>query len=140
MRRYVAILVAGLLALAGVLLGLWWAPFATGLALGLLDRRARVVVPVGGAIGLVAWAIPLAAIEVRYGLGATAAGLAAIMGFGHQGLVPIALSLLVGALLGVSGAWLGGAARGLVTRNQANASPRSGDGFGRPSVDAARNG
>jgi hypothetical protein len=140
MRRYIAILLAGLLALAGVLLGLWWAPFATGLALGVLERRARVVVPAGAAIGLVAWAIPLAAIQAQYGVGATAASLAAIMGFSHQGLVPIVLTLLVGGLLGVSGAWLGATARGLVTRNLLSPTPPAGDGFGRASVDAARNG
>jgi hypothetical protein len=32
MRLYIAILLAGLLALAGVLLGLWWAPFPAALA------------------------------------------------------------------------------------------------------------
>jgi hypothetical protein len=126
MRRYVAILLAGLLAVAGVLVGLWWTPFATGLALGALDRRARLTVPAGGAIGLLAWAIPLAAIHARYGLGATAASLAATMGFGHRGVLPVLLTLLVGALLGASGAWLGAAARGLVARDSR--------------VDAARDG
>jgi hypothetical protein len=125
LRRYIAILLAGLLALAGVLLGWWWAPFATGVALGALDRRARVAVPAGAAIGLLAWAIPLAAIHARYGLGPTAASLAAIMGFERQGVLPLVLALLVGGLLGVSGSWLGAAIRGLVRSRR---------------VDAARNG
>jgi len=110
-RRYVAIFLAALLALAGVLLGLWWAPFVIGVALGALDRRARVALPAGAAIGLLAWAIPLAVVHARYGLGPTAASLAAIMGFGHQGVVPVILTLLVGTLLGGSGAWLASGAR-----------------------------
>jgi hypothetical protein len=125
-RRYVANLLAALLALAGVLLGLWWTPFATGLALSALDRRGRITVPAGAAIGLLAWAVPLVAIHARYGLGPTASSLAAIMGFGHQGVLPLILTLLVGALLGASGAWLGAAARGLVGRNQASPSPPAG--------------
>jgi hypothetical protein len=41
--------------------------------------------------------------------------LAAIMGFGHQGAVPLALTLLVGLLLGLTGAWVGSAARRVLT-------------------------
>ena len=110
-----AILLAVLLSLAGVLLGLWWAPFLTGLALGALDRRARVAVPAGAAIGLLAWAIPLAMIQVRYGLGPSAGSLAAIMGLGHQMAVPVILSLLVGTLLGAIGAWLSSSVRAAAT-------------------------
>jgi len=126
MRRYVAVLLAALLALAGVLLGLWWAPFVVGVALGALDRSARVAAPAGAATGLLAWAVPLAMIHVGYGLGPTAGSLAAIMGFGRQGLLPVILTLLVGALLGASGAWLGSAARAVVAANAR--------------VDATRNG
>ena len=116
MRLYVAILLAVLLALAGVLLGLWWAPFLTGLAVGALNRRARVAVPAGAAIGLSAWLIPLAMIHALYGVGPTAGSLAAIMGLGHKGLVPVVLTLLVGTLLGVTGAWLASAARSMAPR------------------------
>jgi len=115
-RRYVAMLLAALLALAGVLLGLWWAPFVIGVALGALDRRARIVVPAGAAIGLVAWAIPLAAVHIQYGLGPTTQSLAAIMGFDHQRAVPVVVTLLVGTLLGATGAWLGGAAHSVAPR------------------------
>jgi len=114
-RRYVAILLAALLALAGVLLGLWWAPFVIGVALGALDPRARIVVPAGAAIGLLAWAIPLTTIQIRYGLGPTMGSLAAIMGFGHQGVLPVVLTVLVGTLLGTTGAWLASAGRSALT-------------------------
>jgi hypothetical protein len=125
-RLYIAILLAGLLALAGVLLGLWWAPFPVALALGALNLRPRVAAPVGAAIGLIAWAIPLLAAHSRYGLGPTAEALAAIMGFGHSGVVPVILTLIVGTLLGLTGAWLGSAARQVVASNAR--------------VDATRNG
>ena len=111
MRLYIGIVLAAALALAGVLLGVWWSPFVVGLALGAADRRARVAVPVGAAIGLLAWAIPLAAVHIQYGLGPTAQSLAAIMGFDHRGAVPVVLTLLVGTLLGATGAWLVSAAR-----------------------------
>jgi hypothetical protein len=113
MRLYGAILLAALAALAGVLFGLWWAPFAVALPLGVFILRARVAVPAGAAVGLVAWLVPLAVGQVRYGLGPTAESLAAIMGFGHASAVPLVLTLVVGTLLGLSGAWLGSAARGV---------------------------
>jgi len=125
-RLYVAILLGGLLALVGVLLGLWWSPFPVGLALGALNLRARITVPSGAAIGLLAWAIPLLVAHGRYGLGPTAQALAAIMGFGHQGAIPLALTVVVGTLLGLTGAWLGSAARQVVASNAR--------------VDATRNG
>jgi len=116
-RLCVSILLAALVALAGVLLGLWWAPFAAGLALGAADPRARVTVPVGAGIGLVGWAVPLAVAHGRYGLGPAARSLAAIMGFDHQAAVPVVLTLVVGTLLGVTGAWLASAARGVAARS-----------------------
>ena len=117
MRLYVTLLLAALLALAGAMLGLWWAPFVVGLALGAITQRARIAVPAGAAIGLLAWFIPLAVAEERYGLGATAQSLAAIMGFDHQGAVPVVLTLLVGMLLGATGAWLASAARFMAPRS-----------------------
>jgi hypothetical protein len=108
-RLYGTILLAALVALTGVLFGFWWAPFLVGFALPLVARRARVTLPAGAGIGLVSWAVPLAVAQVRYELGPSAASLAAIMGFGHAGAVPVILTLLVGTLLGLSGAWLGSA-------------------------------
>ena len=111
MRLYIAMLLAALVALAGVLLGVWWAPFPIGLALGAIVPRARIAVPAGAAAGLLAWLVPLAVAHERYDLGPTAQSLAAIMGFAHKAAVPVILTLLVGTLLGVTGAWLASAAR-----------------------------
>ncbi len=80
----------------------------------------------GTGIGLLAWLVPLAVAHGRYGLGPAAQSLAAIMGFAHQAAVPVVPTLLVGTLLGLTGAWLGSAARGVVARSAR--------------VDATRNG
>jgi hypothetical protein len=114
MRWIGAVVVFPILATAGVMLGAWWAPFVFGFAFGIIQPRARIAVPVGALIGLLGWAIPLAASESRFGLGPTAQSLAAIMGFGHQAAIPIVLTLVVGLLLGLTGAWLGSAARSLL--------------------------
>ncbi len=103
-----------ILATLGALLGAWWAPYPLGFAFGLIQPRARIALPVGALIGLVGWSIPLAGSESSFGLGPTAASLAAIMGFGHQGVFPVILTLLVGTLLGLTGAWLGAASRTII--------------------------
>ena len=114
MRLYGAILLAALVGLTGVLFGYWWAPFVVSLPVPLVAPRARVAVPAGAGVGLFSWLVPLAVGQVRYGLGPTAQSLAAIMGFSHAWAVPVVLTLLVGALLGLTGAWLGCAFWGVV--------------------------
>ena len=114
-------LLAVLLSLAGVLFGFWWAPFPVGVAIGALDRRARLTIPAGAAAGLLGWAIPLAVAHARYGLGPSAQGIAAIMGFDHQAAIPIALTIVLGTLLGTAGAWLGSAARGVAPNARVDA-------------------
>jgi hypothetical protein len=114
MRWLGGLLLFPILAYVAVTLGAWWAPFLFGLMFGIIQPRARIAVPFGALIGLVAWLIPLMSSDSRYSLGPTAESLAAIMGFGHQGAIPIALTLVVGLLLGLTGAWLGSAARTVV--------------------------
>jgi predicted membrane protein len=107
------VILASIVSIAGVLVGAWWAPFVAGLAIGFVQPRARFAVPVGAIVGLLSWALPLAALQVRYGAGSAAESLATIMGFGHQGAIPVVLTCVVGLLLGLTGAWLGSAARSL---------------------------
>jgi hypothetical protein len=114
-RVLAAAILALIVSVAGVLAGAWWAPFVAGLAIGFVQPRARVAVPAGAIVGLLAWALPLVALQLRYGAGASAQSLAAIMGFGHQAAIPIVLTLMVGLLLGATGAWLGSASRSLVS-------------------------
>lgn len=104
------LVVVAMAAVEFVLFG-WWAPFVAGLAIGALAGRPRVTIPAGAAVGLLAWGGPLVYDQARYGLGPAASSLAAIMGFDHQGVIPVVLTLVVGALLGLTGAWLGAVAR-----------------------------
>ena len=106
-----------IVAAAGVMLGAWWAPFLVGIAVGTVERRGRLAVPLGAVTGLVAWTFPLAQLDISYGVGPAASSLAAIMGFGHQSAIPLALTCVVGLLLGLTGAWLGSAARSLLSSN-----------------------
>ncbi len=112
-RLSFAIILVAVLALGVIsfIYGGWWWPFIAGLAIGALTGRARVTIPLGAAVGLLAWGAPLVYDQARYGLGPAASSLAAIMGFGHQGAIPVVLTLVVGMLLGLTGAWLGSAAR-----------------------------
>jgi len=117
MRTLAALILGVLLSVAGVLVGAWWAPFTVGIAFGIVEPRARYAVPAGALIGLAGWGLPLAAAQVRFGLGPTDQSLATIMGFAHQSAIPLALTLIVGLLLGLTGGWLGSAARSLVASN-----------------------
>ena len=114
MKVAAAVILALIASLAGVMVGAWWMPFVGGLAIGIVQPRARFAIPAGAVVGVLAWALPLALLQVQYGAGATAGSLAAIMGFGHQSTIPIALTLVVGLLLGLTGAWLGSAGRTVV--------------------------
>jgi hypothetical protein len=58
--------------------------------------------------------IPLETVESHHGLGPAAESLAAILGFGHQAVIPVILTLLIGTLLGLTGSWLGSAGRTIV--------------------------
>ncbi|OLB81185.1 MAG: hypothetical protein AUI15_40230 [Actinobacteria bacterium 13_2_20CM_2_66_6] len=117
LRIAVLVLTGVIVALLGVLLGAWWTPFFVGAAFGLIIRRPAVAIPLGTVSGLLAWLFPLAGAQLRYGLGPTSVSLAEIMGFDHQGTLPVVLTLLVGTLLGLTGAWLA-CAVGMIVRPQ----------------------
>lgn len=114
MRTVAALILGVLISVGCVLLEAWWAPFLVGVLFGAVEPRARFAIPGGALIGLAGWGIPLAVVQVRFGLGPTAQSLATIMGFAHQSAIPLALTLVVGFLLGLTGAWLGSAGRSLV--------------------------
>ncbi len=113
-RRFALVLVAGILvSLAGMFLGLWWVTFATGVAIGLALPKTWTALVAGAISGLVAWSEPLIEANAQYGLGPTSLSIAAIMGVNGAALIPIALTVVVGVLLGLAGSWLGAAIRGL---------------------------
>ncbi len=113
-RSIAVILVAAVVSVAAMYVGAWWMPFVAGLAIGVFGPRARFGIPIGAVVGLGAWTVPLLVAHAQFGLGPTATAIAAIMGLTGAADLPVALTVLVGTLLGASGAWLGFAARGLV--------------------------
>lgn len=117
-----AVIAAGAICIAGVVLGAWWLTFPAGLALGVV-MPARTAIPAGSLAGLLGWGAPLAWEQWHYGIGPAAHTLAAIMGFTQAGpVVPVVLTCLVGLLLGLTGAWLGAAGRSVVFSGQSASS------------------
>jgi hypothetical protein len=102
------------ISLAGLLIGAWWLTFVAGLVIGGFFGRGRVAIPAGALAGLLAWGYGLAVLQGSYGLGPSARSLAAIMGFTGQPAIPLILTCVVGLLLGLTGAWLASALRGLL--------------------------
>ena len=102
------------ISLAGLEFGAWWLTFVAGLLLGAVIGRARVAIPAGALAGLAAWGIGLSILQVYFGLGPAASSLAAIMGFTGQAAIPLVLTCVVGLLLGLTGAWLASALRGML--------------------------
>ena len=102
------------IALAGLLIGAWWLTFAAGLLIGTIIGRGRVAVPAGALAGLLAWGTGLVILQLYFGLGPSASSLAAIMAFTGQPTIPLILTCVVGLLLGLTGAWLASALRGLL--------------------------
>jgi hypothetical protein len=100
--------------------GLWFVPFAAGVAAGLASLRRPGVVP-AAALGAVAgWALPLWILALR-GLptGATARAIAAFAGIPPYAAVAVVVTLLLAALQTLVGAWL---ARALAPRRLSAAS------------------
>ncbi len=117
-----AVVAAGAICCAGVVLGAWWLTFVAGVALGAV-MRARAAMPAGSLAGLLGWGLPLAWEQWRYGIGQAARSLAAIMGITQGGpVLPVVLTCLLGLLLGLIGAWLGAATRSVVFSGQSASS------------------
>jgi hypothetical protein len=103
---------------AGVFFGAWWLTFPVGVALG-VGMRARAAIPAGALAGALGWGLLLAWGQWRIGLGPAAHVLAAILGFTQVGPAgPVVLTCLVGFLLGLTGAWVGAAARSVIFSGQ----------------------
>jgi hypothetical protein len=104
---------AGTAAIAlGAAAGLWFVPFAAGLAAGLVNRfggwRLRVLLPAAAVMAIGGWGIPLwwpALHGQPYG--ATARVIAALAGLPGYAAAGFAAALLAGAVQAVVAAWLG---------------------------------
>ena len=128
-RRFALVLVGGIvLSLSGMFLGWWWVTFATGVVIGLALPRTWTALVAGAISGLVAWSEPLIEANAQFGLGPTSLSIAAIMGANGAALIPIALTVVVGGLLGLTGSWLGAAIRGVaISRPSSRAVEKLGD-------------
>ncbi len=114
-ERFALILGGGLaLSLVGMLLGLWWLTFVAAVGVGLAVPRTWVALAAGAVTGLVAWSEPLLVASAQYGLKSSSLAIAAILGAKGAALVPVALTIVIGVLLGSTGAWLGSAVRSIV--------------------------
>lgn len=102
-----------LLMLGSTIFDAWWLTFVGAVVIGAVTRRARTTFGAPALLALLAWGVPLQGIESAYGLAPTSLALAAILGVKGATLVPVALTLIVGLMLGLSGAWLGSAGRGV---------------------------
>ncbi len=103
-------------AVAGNARGLWWVTFVTGLMLGLLLRRARRALASGLASGALAWGVPLAWLSLSAPVGGMAIVVSGILGIRGSPWPAIALTVALGALLSVTGAWLGSALQAIGLR------------------------
>jgi hypothetical protein len=107
---------AGAAALTGYLLGLglWWAALPLCALLGLWLGRWWLL-PLAALAGLIGWGAPLVILAFGAPVGRTAAVVGAVLGAPSAigGGVAIVLTLLIGVLLALVGAWAGVAARRL---------------------------
>lgn len=92
--------------------GLWWMALVCGLLIGLLVRGWRAAVG-GLLIGGLGWGIPLLWQARTEPVGLVAGVLGGLLGVGPA--AALAVTLLVGVLLALAGAWVGIAARRLVS-------------------------
>jgi len=95
--------------------GLWWMPLPVGLVVGLILRGGRAIVAVTALAAALGWGLPLAARSLSAPVGKTASVVAGILGLGAgAGVVVVVVTLVLAALLGLAGAWVGAALRRLV--------------------------
>ena len=111
---WLAIVLAGTLIIAGgAELGLWFIPFAVGLAVGLLLARAgwrlRHSLPAVLVMALLGWGVPLywPALVQGQPAGATARVVAALAGIPSHAVFGVVFTLLVAVLQVAVGLWLG---------------------------------
>ena len=111
---WLAIVLAGTLIIAGgAELGLWFIPFAVGLAAGLLLARAgwrlRHSLPAVLVMALLGWGVPLywPALVQGQPAGATARVVAALAGIPSHAVFGVVFTLLVAVLQAAVGLWLG---------------------------------
>ena len=105
----------GCLLIAGLnMLGWWWATPLLGIVLALRYPLRRALLG-SLAAGAIAWLLPLFVLYPADGVIRQAGLIGAIMGIGDLGAVMLIVPALVGGLLGLTAAWIAGAARRVLT-------------------------
>lgn len=105
-------LLGGLVAAVAVALGAWWLTFVLGVAIGIMVTGRAAALGAGALLGLVGWAAPLLALALAGDpVERAAVVLSSILGAAAGGVPALALTVVTGVLLALSGAWLGSAAR-----------------------------
>ena len=88
-------------------LGLWFAPFALAVAIGVFARRSRGAVLTVTAGAVAGWAVALWIMALNgLPVGATARTIAALAGLPPYAAVAVAVTLLLAALQALTGTWL----------------------------------
>jgi len=111
--RWILAGLAGVAAIAGgASIGLWFVPFIVGALAGLamfVGRwRVRVTLAAAAAMAVIGWGVPLGLAASRgEPEGATARVVAALMGLPPHAAVGVAVTLLIGVVQALAGAWLG---------------------------------
>lgn len=120
MRIFGFYLMIGITGLAltwlGVQSGWWWLTPIAGLLIGLLLRPARLALLVALVAGMLGWGLPLAILAFTQPVGPLAAAVESVVGLPSSGgAVIIILTVALGGVLCVVGAWVGIAGKGLAT-------------------------
>ncbi len=111
----IAIGITGLaLTWLGVQSGWWWLTPIAGLIIGLLLRPARLAILVALLAGGLGWGLPLAILAFSAPVGPIAAAVESVIGLtATGGVFIIVLTVALGCVLCVVGAWVGIAGRKL---------------------------
>lgn len=91
--------------------GQWYFTFLVALMIGLWGKPGILTWIGAWLTGLLGWILPLWVQSWHGPVARTAAVVAGVMGFGHQGWLVILMTLLLAFLLTTTGVWLGRALR-----------------------------
>lgn len=99
----------------GVQVGWWWATCAVGLVIGIVLRPIWLALVVALVTGCLGWSLPLALLSLNAPVGQIAAAVEGVTGVASTGgVVIILVTILLGGILSLVGAWVGIAGKGLL--------------------------
>ncbi len=108
------ILIGILVVWAGETRGIWISPLVATFLWAVWAKRTAWQYAGAAVIAVVGYAIPLAVAARSFPVGKAADTVAAIMGFGHQGIIVWAFTFLLAMMQAAAGAWVGHALKSSV--------------------------